>query len=158
MLKENKLLCKSAMMFYTTDHGYSNANMTHRRRNRTRKFNLNMSWYGTLYKRIKGSQKMWTLHHNPLHGKLLFLSVRVVHMICLNNSYTLTKTHKISLQGKAWTGNFKTWYCWDSQKFFLEYYYLKYHLILINDTLLSFKDCMSRQNVAFSAEWFSFGR
>lgn len=88
-------------MFYTTDHGYSNANMTHRRRNRTRKFNLNMSWYGTLYKRIKGSQKMWTLHHNPLHGKLLFLSVRVVHMICLNNSYTLTETHKISLQGKA---------------------------------------------------------
>ncbi|XP_056011870.1 protein Fe65 homolog isoform X2 [Ostrea edulis] len=67
MLKENKLFCKSAMMFHTSDHGHTNANMTHRRRNRTRKFNLNMSWYGTLYKRIKGSQKTWTLHHNPLH-------------------------------------------------------------------------------------------
>ncbi|XP_062566628.1 amyloid beta precursor protein binding family B member 2-like isoform X1 [Saccostrea cucullata] len=75
MLKENKLFCKSAMMFHTLEHGQSNANMTHRRRNRTRKFNFNMSWYGTLYKRIKGSQKTWSLYHNPLHDpENIFLS------------------------------------------------------------------------------------
>lgn len=88
MLKENKLFCKSAMMFHTSDHGHTNANMTHRRRNRTRKFNLNMSWYGTLYKRIKGSQKTWTLHHNPLHGKFpddcpCFVSSRFCLKTCI---------------------------------------------------------------------------
>lgn len=54
MFKENKLLCKSVMMFYIIDYGYSNVNIIYRRRNRIRKFNLNMFWYGILYKRIKG--------------------------------------------------------------------------------------------------------
>ncbi|XP_069128888.1 amyloid beta precursor protein binding family B member 2-like [Argopecten irradians] len=34
---------------------------------RTRKFNLNMYWYGSLYRRLNRWERTWSLHHNPIY-------------------------------------------------------------------------------------------
>ena len=53
-----------------------NFNKTCYRRTRTRKFNLNMSWYKNLYRRTKRIEHLWTFYHNPLEG---MLNMFVVH-------------------------------------------------------------------------------
>ena len=72
------------MMFVRDEHGEEslmskvynpsyNYNQTCYRRTRTRKFNLNMSWYKNLYRRTKRIEHLWTFYHNPLEGMAKFI-------------------------------------------------------------------------------------
>lgn len=73
MLKENIKLNNNNTML--NNHSMSFQQRLNVRRTRTRKFNLNMYWYGTLYRRINRWEKSWTFHHNPLEGKIFYLYI-----------------------------------------------------------------------------------